>query len=65
MISGPTQGSFIHVAHMGYDADKGFTSTGVDPSWDALLKSLEAHGVDQSMIAGDMDFIKEIGRAHV
>ena len=58
MISGPTAGSFRHVAHMGYDAEKGFISDNVDPSWQAILNSLEAQGVDRSVIAKDMDFIK-------
>ncbi|KAJ3475820.1 hypothetical protein NLI96_g11579 [Meripilus lineatus] len=32
MISGPKAGSFKHVSHMGYDSERGFTSSGVDPS---------------------------------
>src|SRR5436853_5914754 len=39
MILGPKLGTFVHVAHMSYDADSGFTSTGVDPSWLALLRN--------------------------
>lgn len=42
LISAPTAGSFVHVAHMGYDAEKGFTSSGVDPSWMAFLGDLRA-----------------------
>ncbi|KAI0761866.1 hypothetical protein BC629DRAFT_987277 [Irpex lacteus] len=56
LISGPT--GFKHVAHMGYDADKGFTSTNVDPSWEALLTSLESMGIDKETAANNMDFIK-------
>ncbi|KDQ53834.1 hypothetical protein JAAARDRAFT_136440, partial [Jaapia argillacea MUCL 33604] len=62
MISGPTAGSFIHVAHMGYDADKGFTSTNVDPSWMAFLDGLASHGIDKSLIENNMDFIKDFVR---
>ncbi|EIN07224.1 WH1-domain-containing protein, partial [Punctularia strigosozonata HHB-11173 SS5] len=62
MISGPIQGSYIHVAHMGYDSDKGFTSSNVDPSWLTLLNQLESMGVDKSVIEKDMDFIKNFMR---
>ncbi|THH29907.1 hypothetical protein EUX98_g4278, partial [Antrodiella citrinella] len=62
MISGPTSGSFIHVAHMGYDADKGFTSTNVDPSWQSILNGLQDHGVDSAILAKDQDFIKDFIR---
>ena len=58
MISGPTAGSFRHVAHMGYDSEKGFTSTNVDPSWQQLLTSLQDQGVDPQLIEENMDFIK-------
>ncbi|TFY56984.1 hypothetical protein EVG20_g8717, partial [Dentipellis fragilis] len=58
LISGPTQGSFKHLGHMGYDQDHGFTSTGVDPSWGAFLTNLESHGIDSGTIAENMDFIK-------
>ncbi|EPQ51220.1 WH1-domain-containing protein, partial [Gloeophyllum trabeum ATCC 11539] len=62
MISGPTQGSFIHVAHMGYDSEKGFTSSNVDPSWMAFLDQLQSMGVDKSVIEHDMEFIQNFVR---
>ena len=43
---------------MGYDAEKGFISDNVDPSWLALMEQLEQHGIDRSLIAENMDFIK-------
>ena len=52
----------MHVAHMGYDAEKGFTSSSVDPSWMAFLGDLQAHGVDEADIAENMDFIKRFVR---
>ncbi|KAF5354233.1 hypothetical protein D9756_007233 [Leucocoprinus leucothites] len=58
MISGPQSGSFIHIAHMGYDADTGFSTKGIDPSWLALLENLEGKGVSREVIAKEMDFIK-------
>ncbi|KAK0216935.1 hypothetical protein IW262DRAFT_1394409 [Armillaria fumosa] len=64
MISGPTSGSFVHVAHMGYDSESGFTSKGVDPSWTAFLGQLENSGIDKEMIAKEMDFIKDFVRSH-
>ncbi|KAI0700298.1 hypothetical protein BC835DRAFT_1451484 [Cytidiella melzeri] len=60
LISAPS--SFKHIAHMGYDAESGFTSTNVDPSWQALLTSLESMGVDKETAAKEMDFIKEFVR---
>ncbi|KAJ7039497.1 hypothetical protein C8F04DRAFT_891820, partial [Mycena alexandri] len=64
MISGPASGSFVHVAHMGYDEDQGFTSKGVDPSWTAFLGQLENSGIDKKIIAQEMDFIKDYVRKH-
>ena len=62
LISAPTEGSFVHVAHMGYDAEKGFTSSGVDPSWIAFLGDLQAYDVDEAVIAHNIDFIKSFVR---
>ncbi|KZT70593.1 WH1-domain-containing protein [Daedalea quercina L-15889] len=62
MISGPTAGSFKHVAHMGYDAEKGFTSTNVDPTWTNFLQQLEGQGLSRDMIEQNMDFIKDFVR---
>ncbi|KAG1732866.1 uncharacterized protein EDB91DRAFT_1348948 [Suillus paluster] len=58
MIPGPTACSFVHVAHMGYDADKGFTFTNVDPSWTAFLSELEGSGISREVIESNMDYIK-------
>ncbi|KAI0717932.1 hypothetical protein C8Q72DRAFT_983114, partial [Fomitopsis betulina] len=62
MISGPTVGSFKHVAHMGYDAEKGFTSNNVDPTWTNFLQQLESQGIARELIDRDMDFIKDFVR---
>lgn len=45
MIGRPTQ--FEHVAHMGFDSEKGFSSTNVDPSWERLLGQLESQGISR------------------
>ena len=55
----PKANSGAIIAHnMSYDAEKGFKSCGVDPSWTALLDDLKARGVDEAVIADNMDFIK-------
>ncbi|KAJ4475012.1 hypothetical protein J3R30DRAFT_3224134, partial [Lentinula aciculospora] len=64
LISAPTQGSFKHVAHMGYDADKGFTSRNVDPSWTTIVGNLEEKGVDREIIERDMEFIRDYLKTH-
>ncbi|KAK4684576.1 neural Wiskott-Aldrich syndrome protein, partial [Tremellales sp. Uapishka_1] len=58
-ISGPAEGSFQHVAHMGYDAQAGFSSTGVDPSWQVLLDQLGMKGVSAKQIKKNEAFIKD------
>lgn len=57
LISAPKPGSFVHVAHMGYDVEEGFTSSGVDPSWLAFLGDLQKHGISEAVIEENMDFI--------
>ena len=49
-ISTPQPGSFTHIAHIGYDAEKGFTSTGVDSSWLTLITQLRDLGVNKSIL---------------
>ncbi|KZV69115.1 hypothetical protein PENSPDRAFT_753663 [Peniophora sp. CONT] len=55
IISGLVQGSLIQLARIGYDAERGFVSTGVDPSWRVLPGDLEAHGVE--------DFVRDAQKA--
>ena len=63
LISGPTAGSFVHVEHMRYDAEKGLTSSGVDPSWLAFLGDFfQSYDVDEAVIAQNMDPIKTFVR---
>ncbi|UOH82709.1 hypothetical protein LQV05_005418 [Cryptococcus neoformans] len=59
MISGPSVGSFKHVAHMGFDSEKGFSSTGVDPSWQKLLEQLTQKGFSEKDIKKNEKFIKD------
>jgi hypothetical protein len=51
-------GSFQHVAHMGYDSEKGFSSVGVDPSWQKLLEQLSAKGFSRKDLENNEEFIK-------
>lgn len=53
------EGSFKHVAHMGYDSQKGFASSGVDPSWQTLLERLSAQGVSAKQIQKNQKFIED------
>ncbi|WWC63110.1 uncharacterized protein I303_105710 [Kwoniella dejecticola CBS 10117] len=59
LISGPSAGSFKHVAHMGFDSEKGFSSSGVDPSWQALLEQLSMKGISAKDIQQNEKFIKD------
>ena len=48
---------------MGYDAEKGFVSTNVDPSWLRFVDQLEKEGVDKATIEQNMAFA-ELRNAH-
>ncbi|KAJ3840605.1 hypothetical protein EV361DRAFT_918938 [Lentinula raphanica] len=49
-ISAPSRGSFEHVAHMGFDSDKGFISHNIDLSWTAFLDRFEGKSSDSALI---------------
>ena len=59
MISGPKTDTFKHVAHMGYDSKSGFSSVGVDSSWQTLLEQLSAKGISAKDIQENEAFIKD------
>ncbi|GAA5874194.1 hypothetical protein JCM16303_005768 [Sporobolomyces ruberrimus] len=56
MIGAPT--GFNHVAHMGFDSEKGFTSSNIDPSWERLLSQLESQGISRTQILKNETFIR-------
>ncbi|SCV69221.1 BQ2448_2241 [Microbotryum intermedium] len=56
MIGAPT--GFSHVAHMGFDTEKGFSSNNVDPSWERLLGQLEGQGISRTQIIKNEAFIR-------
>lgn len=60
LISAPT--SFKHIAHMGFDSEKGFTAENVDPEWERLLSQLQGMGISKSQIEENKDFIKDFVR---
>jgi hypothetical protein len=43
---------------MGYDSEKGFSSVGVDPSWQKLLEQLSAKGFSRKDLENNEEFIK-------
>lgn len=45
MIGAPT--GFSHVAHMGFDAQEGFSTRNIDPSWERLFQQLEGQGISR------------------
>jgi len=44
---------------MGYTSEHGFSSSGVDPSWQALLDQLGSQGISQKQIQENEGFIRE------
>lgn len=60
LISAPS--AFKHIAHMGFDSEKGFTAENVDPSWERLMTQLQGMGISKSQIEENKDFIKDFVR---
>lgn len=60
IISNATQ----HVAHMGYDSEKGFTSENIDPTWERLLSQLTDMGISRvrPALKADATAYRLIGR---
>lgn len=44
---------------MGYDSEKGFSSVGVDPSWQKLLEQLSQKGFSRKDLENNEEFIKD------
>ena len=65
-ISAPQQGSFANVAHIGYLAENGRTSTEVDPSFLTLTTQLCDMGVDESILQNkdSQKFMSEFVRTY-
>ncbi len=59
MISPPSPGTFVHVAHVGFDAEgRVETSDDIDPGWTMMLEELRVYGINKSSIDGSRDFIE-------
>ena len=62
MISAPTPGTFVHVAHVGYD-ERGRleTSAAVNSEWTVILQELQGYELRKSVIDGarECDFASE------
>ncbi|KAI0822440.1 hypothetical protein BC628DRAFT_92684 [Trametes gibbosa] len=59
MISAPTPGTFVHVAHVGVSGDGRIeASANVDPGWTTLLEELQGYGVNEKMVTQDLDFVQ-------
>ncbi|PSR71552.1 hypothetical protein PHLCEN_2v12561 [Hermanssonia centrifuga] len=59
MISSPSPGTFVHVAHVGFDAEgRVETSDDIDPGWTMMLEELRGYGINKSSIDGSRDFIE-------
>ncbi|BGP51144.1 hypothetical protein JCM10450v2_007073 [Rhodotorula kratochvilovae] len=56
MIGAPT--AFTHVAHMGFDAQEGFSTRNIDPTWERLFQQLEGQGISRSQIEKNEHFIR-------
>ncbi|KAG6859948.1 hypothetical protein C0995_001418, partial [Termitomyces sp. Mi166 len=63
-VSRPPPARLCTWGTLGYDAEKGFTSRGIDPSWTTFLASLEAGGVSKEVTEKNMDFIKDFARQY-
>lgn len=58
MISAPTPGTFVHVAHVGYNEKGGLVaSDNVEPGWTMMIEELQGYGVSPKMVADNADFV--------
>ncbi|RDX42841.1 hypothetical protein OH76DRAFT_1257771 [Lentinus brumalis] len=59
MISAPTPGTFMHVAHVGLDAKGQIESTpNIEPGWTMIVEELQGYGVTEKMVDEDFDFVE-------
>ncbi|KAI0357780.1 hypothetical protein OH77DRAFT_1435541 [Trametes cingulata] len=59
MISAPAPGTFVHVSHVGVDADGQVeASANLDPAWTMVLDELRGYGVSEKMVDRDLDFVE-------
>ncbi|KAI0753298.1 hypothetical protein C8Q80DRAFT_1267709 [Daedaleopsis nitida] len=59
MISAPSPGTFVHVAHVGLDEKGRIESTpNLEPGWTMILEELHGYGVTDNMVAKDFNFVE-------
>lgn len=59
VISAPSPASFVHVSHIGFNADGIIEASGnVDPSWEVLIKGLQGHGISREVVLQNLDFVE-------
>jgi len=59
MISAPTPASFVHVAHVGLNADGNIESSeGMDPAWAVLIEELQGYGISRDVVEENLDFVE-------
>jgi len=59
MISAPAPASFVHVAHIGINADGNIeTSEDMDPAWAMMVQDLQGYGISHDILVENLDFVE-------
>jgi Wiskott-Aldrich syndrome protein len=59
IISSPAPGSFVHLSHVGINAEGIIeTSKDIDPAWQILIQDLQTYGVSRDVVADNVDFVE-------
>lgn len=59
MISAPAPASFVHVAHIGINADGNIeASEDMDPAWAMMVQDLQGYGISHDILAENLDFVE-------
>lgn len=62
MVSSPAPGTFVHVAHVGFDSDgRVETSHNISSDWKTLVEKLKGYGVSSQIAENDHDFVPGFG----
>jgi len=58
-ISAPVPASFVHIAHVGINAEGIIeTSKDIDPAWQILVQDLQAYGISRDIVANNVEFVE-------
>lgn len=59
MVSGPAPGSFVHVAHVGFDANGRLQSSeDLNSEWTLILREMQGYGLPKSLVEDERDFVE-------